>query len=81
MKIIDKTKKPDKVEFIELKAGDCFKVDDDRFDCTDNIFIRTNLGAFKECNAVCLDDGEVEEFPTDTECIIVDTELTVRIKK
>lgn len=81
MKIIDETKKPDIVELVEVKVGECFKVVDDRFECEDNVFLRTNRGVLCECNAVCLDDGELKEFPSDTECVIVDTELTIRFKK
>ena len=81
MKIVDKTKKPDKVELIEIEAGMCFKVTDDRFDCEDSIFIRTCTNIYEDINSVCLNDGDVEKFPADTECIIVDTELTVTAKK
>lgn len=80
MKIIDKTKRPDIVEFCELEHGTCFKIDDSRFD-TDDVFMRTNANMFKDNNAIRLASGELESLPTDTECILLDAELTVTIKK
>ena len=40
MKIIDKTKRPDIVEFCELEHGACFKIDDSRFD-TDDVLMQS----------------------------------------
>ena len=81
MKIIDKTRRPDVVELIDIEACECFKVVDSRFDNEDAIFIRTNVNVYNECNAVCLNDGVIECFPSDTECILVDVELIVTHKK
>ena len=80
MKIIDKTKRPDIVEFCEIEHGECFKIDDSRFD-TDDVFMRTNSNMFHDNNAVRLTNGSLESLPTDTECILLDTELTVTLKK
>lgn len=80
MKIIDKTKRPDIVEFCEIEHGVCFKITDDRFD-TDDVFMRTNANMFHDNNAIRLETGALESLPTDTECILLDAELTVTIKK
>lgn len=79
MKIIDKTKRPDIIEFCEIEAGTCFKIDDSRFD-TDDVFMRTNSNMFEEDSAIRLETGSLESLPTDTECILLDAELTVTIK-
>jgi hypothetical protein len=80
MKIIDKTTRPDVVEFWEIEAGTCFKIDDSRFD-TEDIFMRTNANMFHDDNVIRLVNGSLESLPTDTECILLDSELTVTIKK
>ena len=81
MKIIDKTRRPDIVELVDIEAGECFKVEDSRYDCDGGIFIRTNVNVYDKGNAVCLNDGTTECFPSDTECILIDVELTVTHKK
>lgn len=80
MKIIDKTKRPDIVEFCEIEHGVCFKIDDSRFD-TDDVFMRTDTNMFEDNNAIRLVSGKLESLPIDTECILLDAELTVTIKK
>lgn len=81
MKIIDKTKRPDIVEFWEIdEAGTCFKIDDSRFD-TEDIFMRTSGKILEDHNAIRLVNGSLESLPSDTECILLDSELTVTIKK
>lgn len=85
MKIIDKTKRPDIVEFCEIEHGVCFKITDSRFDTdffnTDDVFMRTNANMFKDNNAIRLETGTLESLPIDTECMLLDAELTVTIKK
>ena len=80
MKIIDKTKRLEIVELSEIEAGTCFKIDDSRFD-TEDIFMRTNENIFHDNNVIRLVNGSLESLPTDTECILLDSELTVTIKK
>ena len=79
MKIIDKTKGFDTVEFCEIEHGACFKITDNRFD-TDDVFMRTNSNMFRDNNAIRLETGTLESLPADTECVLLDAELTVTIK-
>ncbi len=81
MKIIDKTTRPDVVNFWEIETGTCFKIDDSRFD-TEDIFMKTSGKILEDgSNVIRLGNGSLESLPSNTECILLDCELTVTIKK
>ena len=43
--------------------------------------MRTSANMFHDDNVIRLLNGSLESLPTDTECILLDSELTVTIKK
>lgn len=70
--IIDNTTKTN-VRLWDIKPGECFKIIDGRFN-TNDALMKTDSD---DGNAIFLDGGELIHLPTDAECVVVNTKITL----